>query len=35
VHWSMCKSLDDVVNFLSPLVRLKGGERYVDMVRGK
>jgi len=35
VHWAMCKSLDDVVNFLSPLVRLKGGDRYVDMVRGK
>ena len=35
VHWAMCKSLEDVVNFLSPLVRLKGGERYVDMVRGK
>lgn len=35
VHWSMCKSLDDVVNFLSPLVRLKGGDRYVDLVRGK
>ena len=35
VHWAMCKSLDDVVNFLGPLVRLKGGDRYVDMVRGK
>ena len=33
LHWGLCRTLDEVVDFLSPLVPLKGGDRYINLAK--
>ena len=33
LHWSMCCTLNEVVDFLSPIVRLKGGTRFINQAK--
>ena len=33
LHWAMCCTLDEVVDFLSPIVNLKGGTRFINLAK--
>lgn len=33
LHWAMCRTLDEVITFLKPIVRLKGGENYAKLFK--